>query len=252
MLLLIGIPLHAQELQAVLTEKNKLDAEHFYGVDEFGAVFYSKENVLYKKNSEGTLSYQHINLGKLTSVSIQNPLKIILFYKDFNSIVILDNRLNELLDPVTVQKFNVALVGYAPENNVWLYSEDFNTLQLFDYFTQKINLQTQPLGFYQKDFFAKELIADNDKVWLTGKKGILLFNQYASYIDYFYFSEISKLQPYKEGFFFLQEKTLHFFDGAEVYKVNLTFDKNPESYFIRYGKLYVFSGNMLTTYTIKE
>ena len=58
--------------------------------------FYLIKNSIVKKTSESTFTYNNIDLGELYKIDLFNPLQIKLFYKDQNSIVILDNKLSEI------------------------------------------------------------------------------------------------------------------------------------------------------------
>ena len=51
--------------------------------------------MFYKTKDHQSLEYKNISLGKITKVDLQNPLKIVLFYENFNTAVLLDNQLNE-------------------------------------------------------------------------------------------------------------------------------------------------------------
>ena len=70
-----------------------IDATTFIGVDSFQNVYTLKGNAFYKNNQE---NYQNLNLGEIFSIDIRNPFKIVLFYKNFNTVILLDNRLNEI------------------------------------------------------------------------------------------------------------------------------------------------------------
>ena len=50
-------------------------------------LYYVTNNVFYKKGTEKTISYNTISLGNLTHVDLYNPLQIVLFYKDFNTVI---------------------------------------------------------------------------------------------------------------------------------------------------------------------
>ncbi len=151
----------SQEIQTELVSKTPLIADRFIGVDELENIYYIKNNILHKKNIREDLVYSNVELGEITSVNINNPFKIILLYKDYNSVVVLDNKLNELTQAITFPDTNISLVSYASENDLWVYSKDNNILQLYNYQNKTINLTTQPLGFYQENFMAENLFSNN-------------------------------------------------------------------------------------------
>ncbi len=72
--------------------------------------------------------------GKLSYVEAQNPWRIILFYKNFSIIVLLDKYLNFLTD-INLRKqniFSVKAVTGSYDNNIWLYDEQENKLKKID------------------------------------------------------------------------------------------------------------------------
>ncbi|WP_367773316.1 hypothetical protein AB3G33_05835 [Flavobacterium sp. WC2421] len=113
-----------------------IDADEFIGYDQFGFHYTIKNNVFTKTKDGESLDYKNIALGKITKVDIQNPLKIILFYENFNSVIILDNQLNE------IQKINFSenptpivanAVGIASQNQLWVYNSLNQQIGLYDY-----------------------------------------------------------------------------------------------------------------------
>ena len=113
-----------------------VDADSFFGYDQFGFYYYTKNNVLFKKNKSQLFEYKNVSLGKITKIDFQNPLKVLLFYQDFNAVVLLDNQL------VEVQKINfsfvetpimVTAVGIASGNRIWIYNSLSQQIGLYDY-----------------------------------------------------------------------------------------------------------------------
>lgn len=74
------------------------------------------------------------NLGKLYSIDVSNPLRVLLFYKDFASIIILDRFLNvrTLLNLRNVQIQQVSAITQSYDNNIWVYDELDNNIKKID------------------------------------------------------------------------------------------------------------------------
>ena len=69
-------------------------ADEIVAIDNFETIYYTIGNILYKKSEDKpTINYSNVQLGFPTTVNAFNPLKINVFYQDFNTILILDNRL---------------------------------------------------------------------------------------------------------------------------------------------------------------
>lgn len=179
-----------------IVSKFSLDADEFIGIDNLEHVYYIKSNVLYKKTTSKIHSFSNLHLGKITSVDIINPLKIVVFYKDFNSVIIVDDKLNELTGVIdfnsTLLK-NISYVSTATESNLWLYSEDDNRLEIFNYISNKVIFSKQLENDFQYQFAS----SNYHNFWLISNKKILQYNEYGSYIKSFNIENIIKLVSYR-------------------------------------------------------
>jgi len=138
-----------KQITTTLKDSIQLDAKVIFGIDTFGTLYYSSENNSFHKKTQDTIiTYANFQLGEITSANIFNPLKINLFYRDFNTVIILDNRLAEIskIDFNTIQPYkNVSFVSSGYDNMLWLFNQDFQYLELYDYKTKKIKLKTVPV-----------------------------------------------------------------------------------------------------------
>src|SRR5947209_6034264 len=74
------------------------------------------------------------HFGNLYSLDVSNPLKLLLFYKDYSTIVVLDRYLagRGVLD---LRRYNIlqpAAIGLSYDNNIWIYDEYDNKLKKMD------------------------------------------------------------------------------------------------------------------------
>lgn len=156
-----------QKIQVNPTSNQVLDADVYVGFDGIGYLYYIKNNVLYKKHNEELWHYKNISLGEITKIDIQNPLKIVLFYENFNTIITLDNQLNE------TQKINfsqnefsilVAATGIASQNRLWIYNSLTQQIGLFDYLKNTYKSITTSFAgnvkYYESDFNTFQWIDD--------------------------------------------------------------------------------------------
>ena len=164
-----------QNITYVATKINStgLSADSFLEYDQFGFYYSIKNDVLSKKQKDKSFSleYKNISLGKPTKIDIQNPLKIVLFYENFNTIVLLDNQLTE------TKKINLSendspimatATGIASQNRLWIYNSLTQEIGLFDYLKNTFQAITPSfqgnLKHYQSDFNSFQWI-DNDLNW---------------------------------------------------------------------------------------
>ena len=148
-----------QKISPTKIEGITIDADTFVGFDGFRNYFYIKDNVLYKSAENNMLQYQNVSLGTITKVDILNPLKIIVFYEDFNTVIVLDNQLNEI-QRVEFSKLDnpivASAIGIAGQNKLWFFNTLNQQIGLYDLNTtsyQNLGMSiTDGLRFYQTDF----------------------------------------------------------------------------------------------------
>ncbi len=72
--------------------------------------------------------------GRLYSIDVSNPLKVILFYRDFGTIVVLDRMLNNrnTIDMRKQQILQARAVAQSFDNGIWVYDELDGRLKRLD------------------------------------------------------------------------------------------------------------------------
>ncbi|WP_166922909.1 hypothetical protein [Flavobacterium poyangense] len=137
----------------------KIDADEFLGYDSFGYYYLIKDNVFRKIKGNEVFEYKNVSLGNLTKVDLQNPLKMVLFYEDFNSVILLDNQLNKITE-INFSQNNIPIVvpfiGMSTQNQLWVYNTLNQQIGLFDYLKNEYKMVSTPLTeaikYYQTDF----------------------------------------------------------------------------------------------------
>lgn len=247
------VPLFAQEqkIQAKQIATQKIDADTFVGFDGMGNIYYTKNNVFYKKNKQELWQYKNVSLGKITKIDFQNQLKIMLFYENFNTIILLDNQLNE------TQKINfsensipilVSATGIASQNRLWIYNSLTQQIGLFDYL--KNTFQTVTPSFngnikkYDADF--------NTFRWIDDKK-----NWYA--VDVFgKITSLGKVPDFDQMQMGINQEILFSKDSKLFLKniENNTFytienlEKSFKNFFYKDQILVIFTNQEITNYQI--
>jgi hypothetical protein len=170
-----------KKITANIKDSIPLTAEHIFGVDTFGTLYYSTENNTFrKKTKDTTITYANFQLGKITSANTFNSLKINLFYQDFNTVIILDNRLAEIykIDFNTVLPYiNVSFVSNGFDNTLWVFNQDLQQLELFDYQTNKVRLKTVPV---QSNIL--DLKSDFNTCFMLTENYLYIYNYFGSLI----------------------------------------------------------------------
>ena len=97
----------------------------------------NSKNQLKKINADGD-SMAVFNdvkkFGQLSYIDVSNPLKPLIYYRDFATIVVLDRFLN-IRNTIDLRKqniFSVKAIGQSYDNKIWLYDEQDNKLKKID------------------------------------------------------------------------------------------------------------------------
>lgn len=136
-----------------------IDVDEFLGYDSFGYSYQIKNNVFCKIKGKEIFEYKNVSLGKITKTDLQNPLKMVLFYEDFNTVVLLDNQLNKITE-INFSLNNTPIVasaiGMSTQNQLWIYNALNQQISLFDYLKNEYKTVSTPLieaiKYYQTDF----------------------------------------------------------------------------------------------------
>jgi hypothetical protein len=124
------------------------------------------------------------NYGKLQSIDVTNPLKPLLFYKDFSTVVILD-RLLANRSSLDLRRYNVlqpTAITLSYDNNIWVFDQ-------FDYKLKKLDesgallLQTTDFRqLFHQTITPQRIINDNGFLYLADStQGIYVFDNYGAF-----------------------------------------------------------------------
>lgn len=122
--------------------------------------------------------------GKIHSLDITNPLKLLLYYRDFQTVVILDRFLNtrSTVDLKKAGLYQVKAVAQSYDNNIWVYDDQETKLKRVGD-DGKVLDQTTDFRLLFDSVPSPEHIVDQDKqVYLYDPaKGVYIFDYYGGF-----------------------------------------------------------------------
>ena len=244
--------LQSQEvISAVKVSDTKLTCDIFLGFDNQKSIYSLKNNIL-SKNSDSTIyQYNNLGLGKITRVDFQNPLQIVVFYKNFNTVVLLDNQLNEIkkIDfnlkstPVTLEA-----VALSSQNQIWIYDSISSKIGLYnintDTFKWISTMLENPISYYESDythFYWTDIHLNLYRISIYGaieKLGIL--------------PNFDTIQFTKNGnSIYKTDDKLYYYDLTSKSSSKIAIDEKIISkFFFGDGILSIFTQNEITNYKI--
>jgi hypothetical protein len=120
--------------------KTRLD---YFAIDNIGNIYTVKDEELVKYLPTGKffVRYSNLKLGNISTVDATNPLKLLLYYRDFQQIVFLDDQLTENSESISLEALGYEQTDQAcagANNSFWIYSKQNNELVRFDENSKKV------------------------------------------------------------------------------------------------------------------
>jgi hypothetical protein len=159
-----------------------------FTVDNLGNCFtISSTGQIKKINNEGDSAGVFNDVrryGKLFAIDVTNPLKVLLYYKSFGTILVLDRFLNvrSTIDLRRQQLFQVKSIGQSYDNNIWVFDELESKLKKVGDDGRVID-QSADFRMIFDSMPSPQFIVDQDKmVYLyDSTKGVYLFDYYGAF-----------------------------------------------------------------------
>lgn len=133
-----NVQLLAQKDSVLKLEKTIPGDFSYFNIDNLDNIYLvDNNNQLKKLNSNGDsvgIFNDVRKYGKLFSIDVTNPLKLLLYYQNFSTIVVLDRFLN-VRNVINLRKqniFNVKTIAASYDNNIWLFDEGDAKLKKVD------------------------------------------------------------------------------------------------------------------------
>ncbi|WP_339876855.1 hypothetical protein [Olleya marilimosa] len=233
-----------------LTDKDSLNVDVFISKNNFENLYYIKDNVLFKKSDKQTINYSNIQLGKITSVHTFNPLKINVLYSDLNTVVILDNRLAEVskLDFNQQQPYkNISHITTGFDNTIWLFNQDFQYLELYDYQNKTSRYKTIPVSSKVLD-----LTSNYNYCWLLTENNLYCYNYFGSLVYKFKNEGYTNIKAYNENLILQKANDLLFYNNKTktISAINIP-NMLISQFFVTNQILYIYTRKLLYQYQLK-
>jgi hypothetical protein len=228
-----------------------LTADIFIETDKFGYHYGIKDNALFKFKDDTLLEYKNLSLGRIKKVDLHNPLKIILFYEDFNTIVTLDNQLNETQkinfsdNPVPIA---ASATGMASQNRFWIYNSLTQQIGLYDYLKNTYIPLTQQLQgnirYYDTDFNYFQWIDDKLNWYVCDIFGKITIQGKIADFDKIQIIDTQRILFSKDGNLFLTD-----LKNQKTYTIE-NVEKSFKSFSYKEQILSIFTTEGITNYKI--
>ncbi len=237
--------------------KGLAPSDEFYS-DHLDNIYFLDDHKLIKiaTTSGAILEYGSLSIGEISSADVSNPFQILLFYRDFNQILFLDNKLSRLRSEINLSDLDIEqaiLACSSGRGGFWVFSDRGNHLVFFD---QQFRNSHQSMiissitGSNIKPVYMTE--AQNQLYLHIPGEGILVFDQFASY---------KKTIPYygPDRFQVMNGKIIYFQDGKllsldisnnEIIDIVIPLQVKIDGAYLQPKKLCLLEGDVIKLFRI--
>jgi hypothetical protein len=187
--------------------------------DPLGNVYIIKNNHLLKFNQDYSQAAEYTNLflGNIHSIDVSDPLRILIYYRDYNQLIWVDNFLSEIRSPIWLDDLGVdqaRLVCSSNQGGFWLFNGLNNQLQYYDVNLQFVHESITLNSLTGPDIEPVFLLEKSRQVYLNVPGiGILVFDLFGNY---------SKTIPLEiPGEFQVTDRYIYYFKAGELFSYDL-------------------------------
>jgi hypothetical protein len=159
-------------------------------VDKLGYIYVvSARNSVKKFDANGSLLFEYMNSlnGDIEDIDVINPMKMLVFYKDFQQLVCLDNNL-ALLTKYNLRNSGfqeVSAVGLSNDNHFWIFDQINFTLYKMNDQGKIVNESDNLLAQSSIEMIADQIMESSNFVVLRNNEYLMLLDNFGQWIRNF-------------------------------------------------------------------
>ena len=243
-------------LQTELSEVKTFNAYHF-DIDIIGNYYFQTDNTIIKIEAlNNKINYKNPILGSPDIVDISNPFKILVYYKNYNRLLFLNNQLSIIGQEIfldNLQLFNIDAICSSSFGGFWIYDNNIKKIKHISNSLIISNESISLINILPDNEYPYFLTEKNNSVYLGYKsKGIFVFNNSLKFIRLL--PILSDIKPVIEQnkIFYLANDSIFEYDMNYAEKNFLmSWDKQTSNIGKNGNKLYLYSENNLYIFKIK-
>ena len=262
--ILCSFKLHAfsDSILHVALQKNIAGSFRNFYADNLGNIYIiTTANQVRKYNDKGdsvAVFNEVKRYGTIWSMDVTNPLRIIVYYKDFATAVIVDRFLNirTSIDLKAAGITQVKAVAQSYDNNIWMFDELENKIKKIDE-SGKVVFESTDFRLLFDEAVMPDILVDNNKIlYLYDKqKGWYLFDYYGAFQKKIPYANWQNVQVNDNILTGTQNNTLCFatintFAGVDCKQIDMNAQNTIKMQY-QLNKLYVLHDNGLDIFLVQ-
>ncbi|HRO74526.1 MAG TPA: hypothetical protein PLP27_00075 [Crocinitomicaceae bacterium] len=195
-------------------------------LDQYNNFYYTSNQTLFKVDSTGSLKFRQSvkSWGEITAIDARNPMKVLLFSEDQQTLNYLDNTLTKQQESIDLTDENFSFVTQAitsaQADKVWLFDSDNSRLVLFSRNATQRQQVDNVYGLLQIDFIT-QLFEYNTQLYIVSpNKGVFVLDRYGTLVTFYDLKGVHNIQIENDILWYLQKDALHFVHLKDKYTGN--------------------------------
>jgi hypothetical protein len=187
---------------------------NYFTTDNLGNLYLINGEELIKFNQSGQLfkKYSSKRFGNITNTDATNALKVLLYYKDFQQIVFIDNQLSQNGEAISLEMLGyeqTELVCSSFNNSFWIYNKQNNELVRFNEISQPVTKTGNLKQILQADIKPNLILEHNGYLYLNSPaQGIYVFDIYGTFNKIISIKNLTSFQVNNNIIYFFADKKL--------------------------------------------
>jgi len=239
-------------IQTNFVKKIRIEQNQLAAIDNFGNYYFTDLNTIAKQVKPNEFIYNNMQLGEISSIDAFNALKTTVFYRDFNTVIILDNRLSEIMKIDFNQNVpfrNISHVSTGYDTTIWCFNQETQELELFDYRNKTTRVKSFPVNDN-----AIAMISNYNTCWLLTENYLYHYNYFGSLLKKIAHDGFTSMRESDENLILKKDEFLHYLDiTTELITPIQDHNLLIKQFFVTNETLYIYDDEFLHQYQlIKE
>jgi hypothetical protein len=199
-----------------LSSTNIPQSSKYVTTDKLNQIYLVTPNdELIKYSAEGKelFHFHDRTLGEITYIDANNPFQIVVFFKDFQTVIWLDRTLNPIskINLSNFDFFQINTLAVSSDNNLWIYDNTNFRLKKVNNQGQ-ILLETNELNALVSSLNPNFLIEKNNRIYLNNPEtGILVFDSFGQFLQTIPLTSLTNFQIINDELFYQKENKYYRF-----------------------------------------
>ena len=197
--------------------KLKIDCESdFIDIDNLNNIYVVNQSELSKYNSSGQLLFTYSNRinGEISSIDVTNPLRVLVFCRESNTITFLNRQLSEITQTIDIYDINGVEADNAcasAQSGFWIYSSINQSVMLFNNQLTKLQ-ESENLSYWLHADNIKQIKEQNQKLYIVLPERVVVLDLFGLYLTTIHLTDAKNIKLGKDKISYQKGNKLFYYD----------------------------------------